>query len=160
MYNHLIAADNLIDQGLGLSPQWIDAQIQDFDLDGLPEISLTNQRLGCLISPRDGGHLYEFDVRSICHNLLATLTRRKEAYHEKVRGGQHGGDDQVASIHDRVVFKQEGLEHRLQYDTVRRKSLVDHFYEQDVKLETIARGEAVELGEFRHRRFCCKAAPQ
>ncbi len=36
-----------------------------------------------------------------------------------------GGD--VASIHDRVVFKQKDLDQRLQFDRHRRKSLVDHF---------------------------------
>ena len=35
-----------------------------------------------LVAPSQGGHLYELDVRPICHNLLATLTRREEAYQE------------------------------------------------------------------------------
>ena len=70
----------------------------------------------CLLAPASGGMLYELDVRSICHNLLATLARRPEAYHRKVLAGASGGNGQVASIHDRVVFKQAGLDQRLQYD--------------------------------------------
>ena len=31
--------------------------------------------------------MYELDVRSICHNLLATLARQPEAYHRKVLAG-------------------------------------------------------------------------
>jgi alpha-amylase len=92
--------------------------------------------------------MYELDVHSICHNLLATITRRPEAYHRKVLAGRGGGDGDVASIHDRVVFKQEGLDERLQYDKYPRKSLLDHFYDAEVSLESVARGEASERGDF------------
>ena len=148
IFNHLIAADNLMDQAVGKDEKCIEAEARDFDLDGLPEIRLTNSKLSCLVAPQNGGHLYELDVRTICHNLLATLTRREEAYHEKVRHGDNSGGDDVASIHDRVVFKQEGLDQQLQFDTVRRKSLVDHFFEPDATLESVARSEASELGDF------------
>ena len=148
VYNHLIAADNLLDQAINKGTQWIEAEAFDYNLDGRPEIALVNSKLNCLIEPKDGGHLYELDVRSICHNLLATLTRREEGYHEKVRRGQNNGGGDVSSIHDRVVFKQDGLNEQLFVDQVRRKTLVDHFYEEDVTLESIARSEARELGDF------------
>jgi len=148
VFNHLISADNLMDEAIGRDENWIDAETRDFDLDGMPEVSLANHQLACLIAPRKGGHLFELDVRSICHNLLATLTRREEAYHEKVRRGEDVGGSEVASIHDRVVFKQKGLDQRLNFDSVRRKSLVDHFYDHDVTLEAVSRSEARELGDF------------
>jgi alpha-amylase len=100
------------------------------------------------VAPSHGGHLYELDVRSICHNLLATLTRREEAYHEAVRAGESATTTDVASIHDRVVFKQAGLDQRLQFDRYRRKSLIDHFYPADTPLEAIANGDYQELGDF------------
>ncbi len=148
VYSHLIAADNLLDQAIDRDIMTVDAQAADFNLDGMPEIQLGNHRLTCLVSPRQGGHIYEMDVRSICHNVLATLTRREEAYHGKIRQGSDGGNQDVASIHDRVVFKQEGLDQQLQLDTVRRKSMVDHFYESDVTLESIRHNEFAELGDF------------
>jgi alpha-amylase len=92
--------------------------------------------------------MYELDVRSICHNLLATLTRREEAYHHKVRAGESAAGGDVASIHDRVVFKQQGLDQRLQYDRHPRKSLVDHFYPLDTSLASVAAGSYHELGDF------------
>jgi alpha-amylase len=79
---------------------------------------------------------------------MATFTRRNEAYHEKIRGGEHGANGEVASIHDRVVFKQEGLDQRLQYDGYRRKSLVDHFFPLETTLETVANGTVPEWGDF------------
>ncbi len=47
-----------------------------------------------------------------------------------------------------VKFKQAGLESRVQYDPYSRKSLLDHFYDDDVSPEALARGEAMERGDF------------
>ncbi len=147
VYNHLIAADNLLDQAQGRTGPWVEALADDYNYDGRQEVRLSNDKLVCLVAPA-GGHLYELDVRSICLNLLATLARRPEAYHERVRSGAQQGDNQVASIHDRVVFKQPGLEQRLQYDWYLRKSLIDHFHDSDVSLEAIRGGTAAERGDF------------
>jgi alpha-amylase len=153
VYQHLIAADNLLDnaegRGLGESdPAWVELTSADYNFDARPEVRLASNRLVALVSPSHGGHLYELDVRSICHNLLATLTRREEAYHEKVRAGNAAAGGDVSSIHDLVVFKQAGLDQRLQYDTYRRKSLIDHFYANDVSLASVVSGNYHELGDF------------
>ncbi len=106
-----------------------------------------------LLSPRRGGHLVELDVRAIEHNLLATLTRRPEAYHRKILAGSQNGNGDCASIHDRVVFKQEGLDRKLQYDTYPRKSLIDLFYDPETTLEAVAAGQAAQQGDFAHGDF-------
>ncbi len=153
VYQHLINADNLLDaaEGRGLADTdraWVELTSDDYNLDGRPEVRLASNRLIALVSPSYGGHLYELDVRPIGHNLLATLTRREEAYHEAVRGGEKAPVDDVASIHDRVVFKQANLDQRLQYDRYRRKSLVDHFYANDVSLDAVTAGNNQEFGDF------------
>jgi alpha-amylase len=153
VFQHLINADNLLDaaEGRGLDENdkaWVELSSDDFNFDGRPEVRLASNRLVALVSPSHGGHLYELDVRSICHNLLATLTRRAEAYHEAVRGGEREPISDVASIHDRVVFKQAGLDQRLQYDAHPRKSLVDHFYPRDASLGAVAASNYQELGDF------------
>ncbi|GAF74830.1 unnamed protein product, partial [marine sediment metagenome] len=117
-------------------------------LDARHEVRLANDRLITWIAPASGGQIYELDVRSICHNLLATLARRPEAYHEKILAGPGGQNGEVASIHDRVVFKQEGLDREIQYDAQVRKSLQDHFYNPDVSLAQVVDGTAVEQGDF------------
>jgi alpha-amylase len=89
------------------------------------------------------------DVRVICQNLLATLSRRPEAYHETIVRHVQGNQVSVAqSIHERVVFKQAGLERLLHYDPYLRKSLIDHFYEPNVTLNDLAAVKEVELGDF------------
>ncbi|MCA9270238.1 MAG: DUF1926 domain-containing protein, partial [Planctomycetales bacterium] len=156
VYNHLIAADNLIDQAIDKTGAWVEATSGDFNFDARQEVRLANPKLLALLAPSAGGQMYELDVRSICHNLLATLTRRAEAYHGKVRSGPSASGDHVASIHDRVVFKQEGLDQRLQYDQHPRNSLIDHFYAANVELAQVARGEAEELGDFVGRAYEAK----
>jgi alpha-amylase len=148
VYEHLIAADNLIERIGHTDSHWIKAEVEDFNLDARPEVQLANNQLSAWIAPARGGQLYELDVRSICHNLLATLTRRPEAYHEKVRGGASGAGDNCASIHDRVVFKQEGLDERLQYDAYPRKSLIDHFFQLDATLDEASTPNCREGGDF------------
>jgi alpha-amylase len=79
---------------------------------------------------------------------LATLARRFESYHRKVLAGPSESNGDIASIHDRVVFKQEGLDKRVQYDKHLRKSLLDHFYDNDATLAAVASGAAAERGDF------------
>jgi hypothetical protein len=148
VYSNLIAADNLLDQVVGRDEPWVEATVADYNLDARQEVRLANDRLVGLLAPAHGGHLYELDIRSICHNVLATLARRPEAYHHKVLAGANQNQGHVASIHDRVVFKQPGLEQRLQYDVYPRKSLVDHFYDDNATLESVQRGTASERGDF------------
>lgn len=148
VYSHLIAADNLLDRVAGRHQPYIEAVADDYNFDARQEVRLSNDKLVCLLSPSVGGQMYELDVRSICHNLLATFARRPEAYHRKVLAGASGNNEGVASIHDRVVFKQENLDQRLQYDRSLRKSLIDHFWDNDARLEGVASGTALERGDF------------
>jgi hypothetical protein len=148
VYRHLIAADNLLDQATGRPESWIADSHGDFNFDAHTEVCLDNDKLMAWIAPGTGGHLYELDVRSIRHNVLATLSRCEEAYHRKVLAGPSSDNGQLASIHDRVVFKQAGLDKRIQYDRYPRKSLVDLFYDEDATLEAVAAGEAAQHGDF------------
>ena len=156
IFNQLIAADNLLDQVSGKEPHFIEASVDDYDFDARQEVRLGNDQLITLLAPANGGRMYELDVRSICHNLLATMARRPEAYHRQVQGGEGADGGHVAAIHDKVIFKQAGLDKRLQYDADMRKSLVDHFYHLDASPEAIAAGTAAEAGDFVHGAYEAK----
>ncbi len=151
VYHELIVADNLLDRVLNKPESWIELTSDDYNLDGRQEVQLASDKLLALLAPARGGMLYELDVRSIGHNLLATLARRPEAYHRKVLSSD--GRNDVAGVSEKVVFKQQGLDERLQYDAYPRKSLQDHFYDPQTPLAAVARGEAVERGNFLSRTF-------
>lgn len=148
IYEHLISADNLLERLGGVDTQPVQATADDYDFDGLQEVRLSNSKLCAWVAPGVGGRMYELDVRDISHNLLATLQRRPESYHRKVLAGPSTDGEDVSSIHDRVVFKQADLDQRLHYDRYPRKSLMDHFYDNDATLQSVARGEAPERGDF------------
>lgn len=148
IYAQLIAADNKLEYLEHGRATWVDARSEDYNFDLRPEVRLSNEQLCCYFAPSKGGMMYELDVRSIRHNLLATIQRRPEAYHQKVRGGAVQPEGDVASIHDRVIFKQEGLDERLQYDAFPRKSFLEHFYDNDAELQAVADGDALERGDF------------
>lgn len=146
IYEHLIRADNRLDEVTGAAA--IEGVHEDFNFDGKPEVRLSNSKHCLWLEPGRGGRMYEWDIRGIAHNLLATLKRRPESYHRKVLAGPSSGDQEVASIHDIVVFKQDDLDQRLHYDRYDRKSLMDHFYDVEVSAGAVYRGEATERGDF------------
>ena len=151
IYRHLISADSLLEQAAGRDGQFVEVEAADFNLDARKELRFSNDRLVAFVAPGKGGHLYELDIRSISHNLLATLNRRPEVYHEKIREfgerqGDHNGH-QAVSIHDLVAFKQPDLHKKLQYDEWPRKSCVDHFFQPGLTLDRLLSGEG-EIGDF------------
>ena len=111
-------------------------------------MQLANDKLLALIAPARVARSTNSTSRAIRHNLLATLARRPEAYHRRVLAGAQNGNGDCASIHERVVFKQAGLDKRVQYDAHPRKSLLDHFYNDDVTLDQVVTGQAAERGDF------------
>ena len=151
IFKHLISADSLLEKINHRDNNWLEVEAADFNLNARKEIRLASHRLVSFLSPAHGGHLYELDIRGAKHNLLATLCRRPEPYHDIIRqaaqeqGGQNGDD--IGKIHNAVRFKQPGLEQKLQYDNTPRKSLMDHFYQPGVDLDTVINGGG-ELGDF------------
>ncbi|RMG41007.1 MAG: DUF1926 domain-containing protein [Planctomycetota bacterium] len=57
----------------------------DFDADGREEIRLRTPALDLFLVPHRGGQLTELDLIPLAYNVLATMDRRPEAYHEEVR---------------------------------------------------------------------------
>jgi len=106
IYNQLIAAENLLDEATGKEEKFIEASVDDYDFDARQEVRLGNDKLIALLAPAQGGRIYQLDIRSICHNLQATMARRPEAYHRQVQGGEGSDGGHVAAIHEKVIFKQ------------------------------------------------------
>ena len=151
IYSHIIAADTLLEKIEGRDGHWVRVDSDDYNLDARKEIRLAGDRLVAYLMPSRGGHLYELDIRALRHNLLATLNRRPEPYHEKIiqhaQNGGHSDENEVASIHDAIRFKQPDLDKKIGYDNWPRKSLVDHFFQPGLSADAF-RGGSGELGDF------------
>ena len=151
IYRHLIAAHNALDDAEGRVGPRVAIEAGDFNLDARQEVRIENDQLLAFVRPATGGHLYELDARPSLTNVLATLERRVEPYHGLIAAATgHAGEDYhgPASIQNKVILKQEGLDRLLVYDRSPRKALVDHFYPLDVTIDDLIACRDVERGDF------------
>jgi alpha-amylase/alpha-mannosidase (GH57 family) len=122
----------------------------DVDGDGDSEIMLSSDQIVCYISPLRGGTLVEIDHLGLELNLVNTLGRRREAYHEQLETMGKPGDSsgEAVSIHDAVTAKEGKLQQFLLYDRLPRVCLLDHLLSPETTLEQMRRCEYEELGDF------------
>ena len=150
VHQHLIAAEKLIDAKNRPEAGWTSALEKDLDLDGNPEAVLSSENTDLVIHPSYGGSVSVLDLRPRDFNLAGTLTRRREAYHahfQEVPGeGEQGQGPK--SIHDQIVFKEEGLEDYLIYDWYQRRQFQDHFMPYGTSPADFATASHAEWGDF------------
>ncbi len=151
VYKELIHAETLMDQVTYGDVPWVDIAVDDFNLDARQEVKLSNHRVTALFSPAIGGHLYELDLKASAVNILATLNRRPEPYHQRIIDFANNvvshGDADLAAVSKEVKFRQPNLEQKIQYDKWPRKSLVDLFLQPGASYDEFCRGSAV-IGDF------------
>jgi alpha-amylase len=156
-YRQFIEAEGILDRFEKSARQqkngWLDLEAYDYDKDGFDEVIVNNKVMNLYFAPETGGALFEFDYKPKSINLLDTMTRREEGYHKKLveaAAGHHQNhqDGEIASIHDMVVMKEEGLQNLLHYDFYRRTSLLDHFLKEGTTLESFSQAKYEEAGDF------------
>ncbi|MBI3996202.1 MAG: DUF1926 domain-containing protein [Candidatus Omnitrophica bacterium] len=142
VYAHLISAEQLLNQVEAIGPS---ITIFDADGDGRDDVSLKTATTGLVIDPADGGTITEWSLYGANVNLLDTLARRPEPYHDKLRSKQperaatSSGQQTPASIHDLVAVKEENLASHLIYDDHRRSAFLDYALEGMPTLERVVR---------------------
>jgi alpha-amylase len=160
-FSHLIEAERIVDDSLHAGKRWIDAVEIDFDGDGKTEVLVSNPRVSLLVH-REGGRVVEFDDKRHAVNLLNVMSRREEGYHHTLRE-THGptpvlGDGEVASIHDRVTSKEEGLERYLINDWYPRTGFIDHILDPETTFEAFVNCRHGEQGDFVNQPYAVKWA--
>ena len=151
VYKELIEAEMLMDQVTRGAGAWVDVAVGDFNLDARQEVKLSNHRMVALLSPAMGGHLYELDLKANEINILATLNRRPEPYHQRIidyaNNVVSAGDADLAAVSKEIKFRQPNLEKKISYDKWPRKSLVDLFLQPGATHEDFRRGDCM-IGDF------------
>jgi len=147
IYKELIQAQKIISKQI--KNRKFSISTFDIDRDGRDEILVNNagQNLFYAIRPHNGGYIEELDLFDKSYNVLNTLRRYKEAYHNKV-GEATTESNEGSSIHDSIRAKEEGLENYLNYDQQPRKTLHDHFISNSVTIEQFQKGEYFEDSDF------------
>lgn len=151
VYRELIRAEVLMDHVTHGDIPWVDVAVDDFNLDARQEVKISNHRMVAMLSPATGGHLYELDLKASEVNVLATLNRRPEPYHQRIIDFANNivsdGDADLAAVSKDIKFRQPDLEKKIRYDKWPRKSLVDLFLQPGAASAEFRRGSAV-IGDF------------
>jgi alpha-amylase len=126
VYTHLINAEKIIDEiNLLLNPKlksYIYITPIDFNMDSRSEYLIESDDLNVYINPSDGGTIFELDFKPKSYNLLNTLTRWPEAYHESEKL------ESKEVLLDR--FRRSLFRIRILHDDVTLKQLhADDYYE-------------------------------
>lgn len=145
VYKNLIEAEQFAEKKKGLP----EGYFEDVNLDGFEEAILNTRNIKAYFLLREGGVMYELDYKPCMVNLIATLKRRYEAYHEKIRTAIPAERvDGTKTIHDLVLTKESGLESLLYYDWYRRACLIDHVLGEDASFESFFKSQYYEPGDF------------
>ncbi|MBI5700757.1 DUF1926 domain-containing protein [Candidatus Saganbacteria bacterium] len=150
IYEHLIKAENALQKLQRGDKKYTELLLSDFDKDGSEEVILSNPYLNLYFSPNHGGTLFELDYKPADFNLSNVLTRREEAYHKKIMDAKVQGTSAshgTQSIHDIVNIKEKDIDKFLIYDTCRRSSLRDRFFQLGTSLEELKGERYTELSD-------------
>lgn len=149
-YRNLISAENELDKLE--RKKIIKYEFTDFDKDGKEELIVETPNFNVYINPNYGGQIFELDFKPAEFNITDVMTRKMEGYHEKIlqlsKEMNNPNNQGVASIHDMLTAKEEGLEKFLHYDWYRRGSLVDHFLGAGTTIENFYQCKYPEQGDF------------
>ena len=170
-YTHLIRADRLLDEIEGTA---ITLRAADYDRDGRDELVATTPELVAIVKPDGGGALVELDWKPGEINILDTISRKREAYHEGLRNGTDrepgagggadpgttaaAGGDGIASIHDLPRQVPADILASLVTDRHLRHSFVDHLWTPDTTCERVERAEEVDVVDLASAPYAVEAA--
>lgn len=125
--------------------------VEDLDFDGQKEVAVKTSPCNYLIAPEYGGALVEWDYKKRPFNLIDTLARRVEAYHEKLHGVRQKAEeahDGASTIHGQVKVKEDNLDKLLAYDWHRKLCFLDHFLGKGTDLPKFSQARYAEVGDF------------
>jgi len=150
-YANLIAAEALVDHAQSEAQSWLRVEHGDLDADANEEIIVNTDQQVLVFKPAYGGALVEWDWRERRYNLLNTMTRRREGYHDVLRrAAEQGrlyltGEEQIP---EGARVKERDVHTRLFFDDYRRVALLDHFLHGDATPEDYYQGRYGEQGDF------------
>ena len=163
LLGHLVQAEALLDQvdrvdhaGGGA----LRVEIADFDADGHDEILAEDASYGLVLRPADGGTISSLRFKPAGVELINSLARRPETYHDEVRrlaaAPQRTEAEGPASIHDLVLTKEDHLEALLHYDRYARHGFRTYVFPaskqwedfRDLRLEE---NQSLARGAWTHR---------
>jgi len=137
----------------------IQYEVGDIDMDGYDELKVLTKKLSFVFSCKNGAQMVEFGSLDAGFNWQNTLTRRKEAYHNKILNAsvhqpiQEHHNDAIATIHDAPEQIGEKLRENLIFDWHLKYSFVDHLLSEPIQLSQFKTANFREIGDFANQPF-------
>ncbi len=131
----------------------------DTDLDGYEEVKWVGREIIARFDSRYGGQMVEFCDREKLFNFQNVLTRRKEAYHEKIAesGTQKREakpeEEGISTIHTAAHRADEKIREALVYDWYVKNSFIDHISDHSLDVQTLRKCSFKELSDFANQPF-------
>ena len=142
-WRYLIEAENRLAPENGVF-------LEDWNLDGREEARLVDSALIAGFEPK-GAMLTELLLRKAGFNLLNTLSRRAEAYHERIERHEADTDEgAIKTIHDAKLKADEATLAHLVSDRYARGGFIDHLCAPDFDSQSFFEqrySEAAPLGQ-------------
>ncbi|WP_331774192.1 alpha-amylase/4-alpha-glucanotransferase domain-containing protein [Sulfurospirillum sp. 1612] len=137
----------------------IQYEVSDIDMDGYDELKVLSKQLSLVFSSKNGAQMIEFGTLDGGFNWQNTLTRRKEAYHDKILNPsapapiQDHHEDAIATIHHAPEQIDERLRENLIFDWHLKYSFVDHLLLEPIQLSQFKAATFREIGDFANQPF-------
>lgn len=128
------------------------------ELDGYDKVKAVTAKHIFRFDGAHGGQLVEFDSRKACFNWQNTLTRRKEAYHQRLLEDQPAqevpaAEDSIDTIHHAEVEINDILHDAIIYDWYLKNSFVDHISDDNFCVDNFRHCNFHEFGDFTNQPF-------
>ncbi len=128
------------------------------ELDGHEKVKAVTPNSIFRFDGAHGGQLVEFDNRKACFNWQNTLTRRKEAYHQRLLSGEQAeetpaAEEGIDTIHHAALQVDETLRDAIIYDWYLKNSFVDHISDANFNGDNFRHCNFREFGDFADQPF-------
>ena len=161
IYSHLIRADSI----LGSPKNNPSVKALKFEGNTDDIVLAQNNLLDVYIDPEHGGSISEIDYKPFPYNLVNTMSRRYEPYHDRIR--QKGRvdmnaikkkveDEESIDLYEVLGISGRNLKKFLYYDSYRKTSLLCHAMDPGTSLSDFMKskheifGENALLGSYRY----------
>lgn len=145
IFHHLLLAEQALEALGKRAPR---VRLFDLDVDLHQEAVVRGAMLEAVVSPGEGGALVELSHLPKAINLVNTLARRPEVYHQSLMMAGLPDLWEEASRPQKLSEAVPELQGMLRYDAVRRACLVDRLFARDAGFDAVVEGASAEVGDF------------
>ena len=128
------------------------------ELDGHQKVKAVTTKHIFRFDGAHGGQLVEFDLRKACFNWQNTLTRRKEAYHQRLLNPEQEkeivpAEEGIDTIHHASMEVDDTILDAIIYDWYLKNSFVDHISDANFNGDNFRYCNFHEFGDFSNQAF-------